>query len=72
MKTAFLLENNSSYPKQRGYVNIIGKRPDNPPYVSISFYHEGDQISHGWIADKDIERFAVNILKAIKSKKLAP
>jgi len=53
-----------------GNVNIIGKMPDNPPYLSISFQHDGNEIAHGWLPDKDLERFAVNILKALKSKYL--
>lgn len=73
MKVSFELENNSAYPDHRGQVNIIGKLPKNPPYVSISFKDkDGHQFTHGWLADKDLERFAVNILKALKSKKLNP
>lgn len=44
---------------------IVGKRPENKPYVSIGVDDETF-----FISDKDLERFAVNILKALKSKKL--
>lgn len=46
-------------------INIVGKRPDNKPYVSI----QTPKYSL-FIYDEDLERFAVNILKALKSKKL--
>ena len=70
MKISFELEPNSARPGQRGLLNIIGKRPDNPPYLSVSFQKYGNEIAHAWLPDKDLERFAVNILKALKSKKL--
>ncbi len=70
MKRRFELEHNGSYPKQRGIVNIIGSEPEDKPYLSICFMYEGNQIAHSWVSDKDLERLAVNILKAIKSKKL--
>lgn len=47
-------------------VKIIGKAPSDAPYVSFS-------IGSGYpflIPDEQLERFAVNILKALKSKKL--
>ena len=70
LKTTFITEENSSYPNQRGIINIIGMQPENPPYLSISFQNNGNEIAHGWLADKDLERFAVNILKALKSEYL--
>lgn len=66
IKTSFRLERNTAYPGQRGLINIIGARPDDQPYLSITFQHDGNEIGHGWLADKDLERFAVNILKALK------
>lgn len=70
LKTTFIIEKNSAYPEQRGIVNIIGKEPDNDPYVCITYQHNGNEIAHGWIADKDLELFAVNILKALNSPHL--
>lgn len=70
IKMDFELENNDAYPDQRGQIVIIGERPTHRPYLSVAFYKEGNQISHSWLPDKDLERFAVNILKALKSKKL--
>lgn len=71
MKTAFDLDRNDAYPKLKGHIHIIGKRPENRPYLSVSFTTEDTgQVAHGWMHDHDLERFAVNILKALKSKKL--
>ena len=47
-------------------IAIIGKRPENKPYVSFAI---DDKMF--FIPDKDLERFAVNILKALGSKRLA-
>lgn len=46
-----------------GSINIIGK---NPPYVSIDI----KGINSVFIKDKDLEKLAVNILKALNSDKL--
>lgn len=70
-KTRFEFENNDAYPELKGSATIIGAKPKNIPYLSISFDNKSGQIAHGWFPDKDLERFAVNILKALKSKKLA-
>lgn len=54
-------------------VRIIGEKPKYRPYVAI--YVSGitkTTQATGWIADKHLELFAVNILKAIKSKKPKP
>lgn len=48
---------------------IIGFVPDSKPYVHISISKLGKTMA-GCIKDKDLERFSVNILKAIKSKRL--
>lgn len=52
-------------------LKIIGKKPESLPYVAI--YAKGitrTTQATAWIPDKQLEQFAVNILKAIKSKKL--
>lgn len=69
MKTYFYLQS-TSFPKQKGALNIIGKQPNDKPYVSISFTENGKTISQSFIDDRDLERVAVNILKALKSKHL--
>lgn len=52
-------------------LNIIGKKPNDKPYVRISSTSEdGEHSISGCVRDKDLERFAVNILKSIGSKKL--
>lgn len=68
MKTKFELDKNTADPGVTGVINIIGRRPDDAPYVSITFRKHAELL---WIKDKDLERFAVNILKALKSKRLA-
>lgn len=62
--------------------SIIGTKPKHTPYVSITITRWGNKKDHGtypdWIdtaihlKDEDLERFAVNILKALKSKRLKP
>lgn len=47
---------------------IIGKvKNEEKPYLSINPYAQSEPI---FIQDKDLERFAVNILKALRSKHL--
>lgn len=69
MKRKFELETYSSAATifvRGGSIEIIGTRPKESPYVVID-----TPIPHPvFIKDKDLERFAVNILKALKSKKL--
>lgn len=48
-----------------GCINIIGKEPKNKPYLAFSINSKV-----AFMKDQDIERFAVNILKVLKSKKL--
>lgn len=71
-KTEFELEDFSyGKPFQRSTISIIGQRPVNDPYVNINLIDaEGRNFVFG-IQDKDLERFAVNVLKALGSKKLA-
>lgn len=80
MKTDFELD--VPYYFSSAKAQIIGRRPEHKPYVAISisrFGFKGADNSYpsvNWkdtaihIRDKDLERFAVNILKALKSKKL--
>jgi|CXWL01.1.fsa_nt_gi hypothetical protein len=76
MKTEFELD---EYKRAKGEMTggsiyIIGKLPKWKPYIAIKVYHknaEGKVDHRGlFIKDKDIEKFAVNILKSIGSKKL--
>lgn len=48
-------------------VRIIGKEPMNKPYVSVQIPLLNEAF---FIADEDLEKFAINILKALKSKYL--
>lgn len=66
-KTEFYLIPNK--PEYRGSkITIIGKKPENRPYISV--YAAGGH-DLGTLNAADLERFAVNILKALNSKKLA-
>ena len=70
MKTIFELENlaTNESGEVTGKMQIIGVNPRCSPYVVI--------LTSGaawlYIKDKDLELFAVNVLKALKSKKLKP
>ncbi len=68
MKINFELENysNGEMIVGRGTVNIIGQSPKNAPYVAF----KSDEGQSYFIQDKDLERFAVNILKSLQSKRL--
>lgn len=69
MKTEFELEVSSSPSgiRKSGFtMKIIGQQPKHKPYVSIYFGVNQCYV----IPDKDLEKFAVNILKALKSKHL--
>ena len=68
MKKEFQLVWASGSPVTNIKASIIGQIPKTgKPYVSINAYSNSQPI---FIADKDLERFAANILKALKSKKL--
>lgn len=68
MKTEFELDVLSRPIKAKA--TIIGRSPKNWPYAKIeNTTHRCGHFS-ACIKDKDLERFAVNILKALKSKKL--
>lgn len=49
-------------------VTIIGKKEKG--HMPLIGFHDKDGETIGWLKDKDIEVFAVNILKALGSKKL--
>jgi hypothetical protein len=69
LKTEFELEyatGGSIKVKSGLMIRIIGSAPDNQPYVSIELGRDANY----FIKDSDLELFAVNILKALKSKRL--
>ncbi len=69
MKRDFLLDT-QFFDMKGTSVTIIGDVKNNErPYVA---FHKPDGETIGWIKDKDIERFAVNILKALNSKYIKP
>lgn len=49
---------------------IIGQSPENKPYVNIEAVDKDDNRLLLGVKDKDLERFAVSILKALGSDKL--
>lgn len=72
MKTEFNLSFGKGELHKSGVIRIIGTEPEYTPYVAI-YLTDPLQLQTQtacWIEDKDLEIFAVNILKAIKSKKL--
>lgn len=71
MKTEFKLDSHLA-DLSGSSIKIVGTRPKNKPYVRISMPEFNNLTSRNnclFIYDKDLERFAVNILKALKSKK---
>lgn len=61
-----IFELDVQFSKDRGAsINIIGREPKDKVYVSIS---GADEINIGYIKDKDLERFARNILRALGKK----
>lgn len=76
MKTNFDLE--MLYPKKgfgggKSTLMIIGSEPHHNPYVTITTeVPETNSYTTCAIKDKDLERLAVNILTAFKSKRLKP
>ncbi len=65
MKTVFNLEiiKQGRILPSDNTIQIIGARPACRPYVCLRIGEET-----AWIADKDLERLAINILKALNSK----
>lgn len=67
-KTNFKLD--AQFFKDKGCgVNIVGDLTKGDKAVYVQFYGKDDTII-GWIEQRDLERFAVNILKALGSKKI--
>jgi hypothetical protein len=66
IKIDFKLENNRCQLTE-SEIRIVGQAPVNKPYVSISVPNTPECL---FIPDKHLELFAVNILKALKSKHL--
>lgn len=62
MKTEFSLRSGANFKDSRA---IIVSRSKN---TAVRFDSSDKTI--GWVQGKDLERFAVNILKALKSNKL--
>ncbi len=72
MKTEFQLDSHLA-DLSRSKISIVGTKPDSKPYVRIELPNLENVTSTNtclFILDKDLERFAVNILKALKSKYL--
>lgn len=69
MKTDFKMDTTNPY-KSTAEARIIGIAPKYKPYVSIRITTPNGVETSACIPDRDLERFAVNILKAIKSKRL--
>lgn len=68
-KTEFELD--TQFYQDRGAgVKIVGDRTKGDNAVYVGFYLHPDNAYVGWIEQRDLERFAVNILKALGSKKL--
>lgn len=69
MKTKFKLD--TAHPfGSTATVEIIGTCPKWQPYVSFKLKTPNAVEVSACIPDKELERFAVNILKALKSKNL--
>jgi len=71
MKTVFELDSHKA-ALSKSRIKIIGKKPQHSPHVSIVLGHSADPyaLESLFIKDKDLERFAVNVLKALNSKHL--
>lgn len=66
MKRTFSLKRSDDTPAG-GYITIIGGAPDGKPYLAVKM-GENESV---YINDhREIERFAVNVLKLLGSKKL--
>ena len=73
MKTEFKCElgNGDEVAGHSIELKIIGSKPRYSPYVAVYAKTSTKTTqAQGWISDRDLERFAVNILKALKSKRL--
>lgn len=73
MKTEFELDSHLA-DLTGAKIQIVGRSPVHKPYVRIEL-PDGVKIGNSkntcmFICDNDLERFAVNILRALKSKRL--
>ena len=64
MKKEFTLDSHVAFSEQPK-IRIIGTKPKFKPYVHVQV--DG---KYAFVEDKDLERLAVNILKALKSNRL--
>lgn len=70
MKTEFQMVWASGHHVPGVKASIVGtSEKGNKPYLSLNAFSSGNSI---FIQDKDLERFAVNILRALNSKRLKP
>lgn len=67
MKKDFDLINDESTKKRVGEIAIVTGRH---PYIRVDTKEDKEDSGVYWLKDGDLELFAVNILKALKSKKL--
>ena len=67
MKTEFDLINDEATKQRVGEVSIIG---GHHPYIRIDTKEDKKDSGVYWLKDSELELFAVNILKALKSKHL--
>jgi hypothetical protein len=67
-KTEFELERSAGL--QIAEAKIIGNAPEDKPYLSIRFVTGVGKTFVANLEGRDLERFAVNILKALESNKL--
>lgn len=68
-KTEFELETDSKHLRV-AEARISNKSKDEKPFVEIKMVNGFGRAFFAYVKDRDIERFAVNILKALGSKKL--
>lgn len=67
MKTEFYIHTHDKANQGGSKITIIGKRPENKPYVTFKI---GQLDPFGYMEGRELERLAVNILRALKSKYL--
>ena len=69
MKTEFYINCHERVNQGGSMIQIIGKAPDKKPYISFKI---GQRDPFGYLEGKELEQLAINILSAIKSKRLKP
>lgn len=67
-KTKFDLDRGAGL--QIATASIVRDRPKSTPFVNIKFVNGAGKVYFANVAHADLERFAVNILKALGSKKI--